>query len=107
MAARVHLTDFKGKWVVVETGSATCSMYTKNIPGMKELRAEFPDVEFIVVYVREAHPGERLSQHQSFEEKKKAASFSRPAMRKIVRFISMPMRAICTRLMAGCPISFM
>ena len=27
----VKLTDFNGKWVVIETGSSTCSMYTKNI----------------------------------------------------------------------------
>lgn len=74
----VKLSDFRGKWVVLETGSATCSMYTKNIPGMRELCAEFPDVEFLVVYVREAHPGERLSQHKTFEDKKKAAELLKP-----------------------------
>lgn len=74
----VKLSDYRGKWVVLETGSATCSMYTKNIPGMKQLQEEFPDVEFLVVYVREAHPGERLSQHKSFEEKKKAAALLKP-----------------------------
>lgn len=70
----VKLSDFRGKWVVLETGSATCSMYTKNIPGMRDLVEEFPEVEFLVVYVREAHPGERLSQHKSFDDKKKAAA---------------------------------
>lgn len=74
----VSLSDFRGKWLVIETGSATCSMYTKNIPGMQKLRDDFPDVEFIIVYVREAHPGERLSQHASFEEKKKAATLLAP-----------------------------
>ncbi len=69
----VKLSDYRGKWVVLETGSSTCSMYTKNIPGMKTLRAQHPDVEFIVVYVREAHPGERRHQHQSFDEKMSAA----------------------------------
>jgi len=33
----VKLSDFRGKWLVIETGSATCSMYTKNIPRMKEI----------------------------------------------------------------------
>ena len=74
----VKLSDFRGQWVVLETASATCSMYTKNIPGMKKLVEEFPDVEFLVVYVREAHPGERLSQHQSFQDKVKAASLLKP-----------------------------
>ena len=69
----VKLSDFKGKWVVLETGSATCSMYTKNIPDMDEVIADFPDVEFLLIYVREAHPGERLHQHRSFEEKTNAA----------------------------------
>jgi peroxiredoxin len=69
----VKLSDFRGKWVVLETASATCSMYVKNIEGMHQLRSEFPDVEFLVVYVREAHPGERLHQHKSFDEKLRAA----------------------------------
>jgi len=33
----VKLSDFHGRWVVFETASATCSMYTKNIPGMRFL----------------------------------------------------------------------
>lgn len=69
----VKLSDFRGKWVIIETGSATCSMYAKNIPGMKQLQKEFSDVEFLLIYVREAHPGERLHQHRSFEEKYAAA----------------------------------
>jgi hypothetical protein len=69
----VKLSDFAGKWVVVETGSSTCSMYTKNIPTMKDVAAEFSDVEFVMIYVREAHPGERLGPHKSIDDKYKAA----------------------------------
>jgi len=74
----VSLSDFKGKWVAIETGSSTCSMYTKNIPGMEALRAEHADVEFLVIYVREAHPGERLHQHKTFAEKTAAAKLLKP-----------------------------
>lgn len=74
----VELSSFRGKWVVLETGSSTCSMYTKNISGMKDLLAAHPDVEFLIVYVREAHPGERLGQHKTFEDKLKAARFLEP-----------------------------
>ena len=74
----VKISDFKGKWLVLETGSATCSMYTKNIPDMKDVKAEFPDVEFLMIYVREAHPGERLGPHQNFDEKLKAAKLVAP-----------------------------
>ncbi len=74
----VKLSDFQGKWVVLETGSSTCSMYTKNIPDMKGIEADYPDVEFLVIYVREAHPGERLHQHRDFEEKLAAARLLKP-----------------------------
>lgn len=74
----VKLSDFAGKWVVIETGSSTCSMYTKNIPDMKEVVGEYPDVEFLLVYVREAHPGERLGPHKNMDEKLKAAKLVEP-----------------------------
>ena len=76
--AEITLSDFKGKWVVIETGSSTCSMYTKNIPDMAEVVKEFPDVEFLLIYVREAHPGERLGPHQSMDDKIGAAKFVAP-----------------------------
>lgn len=75
---KVTLADYKGKWLAIETGSATCSMYTKNIDAMREVRKAHPDVEFVVVYVREAHPGERLHQHKSFDEKVDAARLLKP-----------------------------
>jgi len=67
----VTLEDYKGKWVVIETGSITCSMYVKNVGGFAKLREKYPDVEFLLVYVREAHPGSRLGPHTSDEEKRK------------------------------------
>lgn len=73
----VKISDFTGKWLVLETASSTCSMYTKNVPDMKELVEEFTDVEFLIVYVREAHPGERLRQHETMEEKMAAAGLTR------------------------------
>lgn len=74
----VNLSDYQGKWLVLETGSSTCSMYTKNIPDIQAIEKDFPDVEFLLIYVREAHPGERLHQHQSFEEKVEAAKLLKP-----------------------------
>ncbi len=78
----VKISDYAGQWVVIETGSATCSMYTKNIPDMKSIQDDFPDVVFFLVYVREAHPGERLHQHRRYEEKKKAAGLLKPRYRE-------------------------
>ncbi len=67
--AAVSLSDYRGKWVVIETGSITCSMYVKNIGGIRRLRDKYPDVEFLLVYVREAHPGSRLKPPATQEEK--------------------------------------
>ncbi len=67
--AEVGLSDYRGKWVVIETGSITCSMYVKNIGGVRRLRDKYPDVEFLLVYVREAHPGSRLGPPETQEEK--------------------------------------
>ena len=50
----------------------------QNIPDMKEIVDEFPDVEFVIVYVREAHPGERMGPHQNMEEKLSAAKLVAP-----------------------------
>ena len=74
----VKISDFQGQWLVIETGSSTCSMYTKNIPDMDEIAKNHPDVAFVVVYVREAHPGERLGPHKSMDEKLEAAALLRP-----------------------------
>lgn len=65
----VKLSDYKGEWVVLETGSLTCPMYVKNIKPIDKLRAKYPDVTFLVVYVREAHPGSRRGAHHDIEEK--------------------------------------
>jgi len=65
----VKLSEFKGKWLVLETGSLTCPMFVKNINPIKKLRPRFPDVEFVVIYVREAHPGARRGAHGSLADK--------------------------------------
>ena len=69
----MKLSDYRGKWVVLETGSVTCNMYSRNIDKMAVVRRRHPDVEFLLVYVREAHPGSKLPQHNSIEDKRAAA----------------------------------
>ena len=65
----VKLSDYTGRWLVVETGSLTCPMYVKNIRPIDKLTAKYPDVAFVVVYVREAHPGSRRGAHADLQEK--------------------------------------
>ena len=81
----VRLSDLKGKWVVLETGSYTCPMYTSNVNSMNALKEKFPDVEFIVVYVREAHPGSRIAPHATQDEKMEFAQRTKDASPKETR----------------------
>lgn len=65
----VRLSAFRGKWLVIETGSTSCMMYARNVSAASRLIEKYPDVEFLVVYVREAHPGHKLPAHRSLNEK--------------------------------------
>lgn len=72
----VKLSEFKNSRNVVLTfGSATCPQTAASIGGLRSLAREFPrsEVEFLFVYVREAHPGVELPAHHSMEDKVGAA----------------------------------
>jgi thiol-disulfide isomerase/thioredoxin len=77
----VRLSDFVGKRNVVLTfGSATCPFTAAGIRGLNQLYEEYSgneDVTFLFIYVREAHPGERIPAHQSDDDKRKAAELFR------------------------------
>ncbi len=76
----VKLSDFKNSRNVVLTfGSATCPQTAASIGGLRALAREFPasEVEFLFIYVREAHPGAELPPHHSMEDKARAARLLR------------------------------
>lgn len=75
-----HLSDYRGRTLVIETGSVTCPMYAKGVPAMNRLAGRFPDVEFVVLYVREAHPGTRRGPHVDEEDKRTVAATVESAM---------------------------
>ena len=76
---QVRLSDFAGKKNVVLTfGSATCPFSASSIRRLNDLYEDYEgskDVEFLFVYIREAHPGEKLPAHTSIEDKLRAAKF--------------------------------
>ncbi|HHI88526.1 MAG TPA: hypothetical protein ENK01_01115 [Hellea balneolensis] len=45
---------------VLETGSLTCPLYIGKIKSMNTLAKKHKNINFAVVYIREAHPGNRL-----------------------------------------------
>jgi Iodothyronine deiodinase len=69
----VKLSNFRGKPVVLETGSVSCPMYVSRVESMNALAFRFPDVVFLVLYVREAHPGQHIGAHRDPAHKAAAA----------------------------------
>jgi hypothetical protein len=65
----LHLSSFRGRWLVLETASVSCMMYARNVDKIGLLRKKYPDVEWLVVYVREAHPGRRRPAHRDMAQK--------------------------------------
>jgi alkyl hydroperoxide reductase subunit AhpC len=76
---RIRLSDYQGERNVVLTiGSATCPFTAASIRGLNDLYEDFSDeVEFLFVYVREAHPGEEIGPHKSMADKVRAAELLR------------------------------
>jgi hypothetical protein len=75
-----RLSDLRGKPIVLITGSATCPLTHGSVYGLKEVFREFGDrAQWFYLYVREAHPGERLPSHGSHEQKREQAEFFRQA----------------------------
>lgn len=68
---RVRKRDFVGRRPLFLTcTSITCPMAATMAPGLRRLHAEFGDqVDFVTLYVREAHPGERYPQPETLEQK--------------------------------------
>lgn len=66
----VNRDVFGDKPVLVIFGSMTCPMTASAAPSVQALYDDFGDrVNFIMLYVREAHPGEHFTQPETMEEK--------------------------------------
>jgi len=67
----LHNRDvFGDKPVLFIFGSMTCPMTASAAPSVQALYDEFGnDVNFVMLYVREAHPGEKITQAESMAEK--------------------------------------
>ncbi|HLW51992.1 MAG TPA: deiodinase-like protein [Candidatus Angelobacter sp.] len=73
---RVRLSDYQGRSnVLLVFGSATCPFTAASIAGINSLHdsVDSGDVRILFVYVREAHPGERIPAHRSLRDKASAA----------------------------------
>lgn len=66
---RKKITDFLTRPVVLETGSISCGMFDGQLNNMELLARENTDFIFLVLYVREAHPGSKISPHATIDSK--------------------------------------
>lgn len=66
---KLGLEDFAGRDLVIETGSLSCPYFLENLPAMNALANRHLNVAFVVLYVREDHPGEILQAHHHMEQK--------------------------------------
>jgi hypothetical protein len=69
----VRLSDLRGKPVVLEFGSYTCPIFSDRVIDMERLAQRHPEAEFLVIAVREAHPGEVTGHHNTLAQKRQAA----------------------------------
>jgi hypothetical protein len=61
---------FRDKPVLFVFGSMTCPMTASSTPSVQELFKEFGErIDFVMMYVREAHPGENYAQAESMDDK--------------------------------------
>ncbi|MCF6274848.1 MAG: redoxin domain-containing protein [Robiginitomaculum sp.] len=65
----VKLRKLLGQILVLETGSITCPLYVGKIKSMNTIAREHQDVNFVVIYIREAHPGNRINAHENASNK--------------------------------------
>ena len=70
----LDLLDFEGQFLVLELGSITCPLFQGRRGGMANLVEKYPNIDFAVLYVREAHPGKNIGSHQNIDQKIARAS---------------------------------
>ncbi len=73
---RIRSADLKekGQLLLLVFGSLTCPITEGGAEGLKQLHSIFGEkVRFVMITVREAHPGGTIGQPQTFEEKRNQA----------------------------------
>lgn len=65
----IQLLDFKGEFLVIELGSITCPLFQSRRVGMARAVQNHPGTDFVILYVREAHPGRNIPQHKNVDDK--------------------------------------
>ena len=69
--SRFQLDEYAdGRPILFVTGSITCPLTVASLPDLRTLHQQYGEkVAFVLLYVREGHPGENYLQSQTIEEK--------------------------------------
>lgn len=70
---KVHLSNYLGHPVVLITGSYTSPQYIDKIETMNRILYRHPEAMFLTLYVREAHPGNKVPPHRNSKDKRALA----------------------------------
>jgi peroxiredoxin len=91
---KVSLSQFRGNsFVVLEFGCMTCApavtQSTTYKTSLSNMMPKFASrgVEFLMVYTRETHPGEKIQKHRKFEEKVEHARLFKEAEKVQLRLL--------------------
>ena len=71
---RITLGEMVDRLTVLETASTTCPLFSASVSPMAEVANRHPGVGFLVLYIREAHPGGRQGPHLNLQQKLAAAA---------------------------------
>ncbi|ASG68116.1 hypothetical protein fh0823_10190 [Francisella halioticida] len=69
-----NILNFTGDYLIFEMGSITCPLFQGRRDSMSKLAKDYSDLSFVVLYVREAHPGLNIKKHESYDDKKSCAT---------------------------------
>jgi thiol-disulfide isomerase/thioredoxin len=70
------LSDLRGRPVILVIGSGTCPLTQGSLPGLIALHDEYKDrCTWLMLYVREAHPGENMPAHHDYGQKRAQAEY--------------------------------
>lgn len=71
-----RLADLRDQPVVLIIGSSSCPLTLGSAPALNEVHEDLGQhAHWVTLYVREAHPGENLPVHETYEQKAEQARF--------------------------------
>jgi cytochrome oxidase Cu insertion factor (SCO1/SenC/PrrC family) len=99
----VELSELRGKPVALVFGSLTCPVFRDHAAALRELYEKYRhDVQFYLIYIREAHPITSAGIHEPYRRENAAAGIEVPQPANEAERASIALQ-MCTRLPLSLP----